>query len=150
MSDESVRFYSVKMEQHDLTEFEKFDENPFFGRELEIESIYNIIDEISLRGCKKRYFRFEDAAHAIAVISEDLDNSKEDFGIRLYCIRCTEDLLILLNGDVKTTQKVLHCPNVKPHFQLANRIAKKLDEALANKEVNYQEIDPFKDFELEI
>ena len=150
MSDDSVHFYSVRLDENPITEFEKFDNKPFAGREKEIESLYNIVDEIRLRGCQKRYFRFEDAAHAIAVLSEDINEENKDFGIRLYCIRCTDELLILLNGDVKTTQKALECPNVRNHFRLANKIANKLDEALANGEISYQEDEPFENFELEI
>lgn len=51
-----------------------------------------------------------------------MENNRRDQGIRLYLIRLNNDSLILLNGDVKTTQKTQDFPRVGKHFSLCKRI----------------------------
>lgn len=46
---------------------------------------------------------------------------------RLYCYPANEQIIILFNGDWKTAYKVRDCPQVRPHFQFAQRAAAALD-----------------------
>lgn len=144
---EKVRFYTVRLEIEEYWEeeteadkfFQKFldePEKPSSGAEL----IFNTIIEIGNRGAKKRYFRFENRANALpppANTLVELGQSEETSGehLRLYCIRLNEEIVILINGERKTKETAQECPLVAPHFRLANKIAKKIDEALFNREV---------------
>lgn len=58
-------------------------------------------------GTLERFFRPEKGAKAIPIYSSRL---------RLYCIRISDDLLILGNGGVKSSQKVQDSPDAYPSF----------------------------------
>ena len=53
--------------------------------------------------------------------------------IRLYCMRISDNVVFLFNGDIKTAHKAQDCKNVKSHFLLANKMTKLIDKALINK-----------------
>jgi hypothetical protein len=57
------------------------------------------------------------------VPQEIVELNRDDQGIRLYGIRLSSNVLILLNGDIKTNQNPRECPNVRNHFLFANRLA---------------------------
>jgi hypothetical protein len=59
-------------------------------------------------------------------------------------------VLVLLNGDIKTMNNPKDCRNVKPHFENAIKIAKKLDDLLFDNEINYQQYDCLVNYETEI
>lgn len=161
---EKVRFYTVRLEKEEEweeeTEADKFfrefldkPEKPSSGGEL----IFNSIVEIGERGAKERYFRFENRANALpppARTLVELGQSEETRGdnLRLYCIRLSEEIVILISGDRKTMETAQECPIVAPHFRLANNLAKKIDEAIINKEIviDGKELRFDDDFEIEL
>lgn len=127
----TVQFWSVKLGNEHLTEFEKFDDlaseysNPQHITEIRI--IYNILEEMKVRGARRFYFKHEGSASALPIVSQGMRNSNtEDFGMRLYCIHVSESLVVLLNGGVKTKLQPEECANVKEHFKRAKKIATKL------------------------
>jgi len=128
-----VRFIAAKLGSSALSEFEKFDEKTFTKphhiREQQI--IYKTIEQVGRRGAKEFYFRPESGAHALpGQVDQDLmDANPDDFGIRVYCGLLREDLVLLLNGDVKTKLDPNDCPNVGPHFRLAKRLVNALLKA---------------------
>ncbi len=113
----NVDFYTVRLGNKELTEFEFFVNKDFPDHEEEIEILYNTIDIIGERGAKIRYFKSEGPANALPKVSKPVILSNEqDFGIRLYCVRLTDYLVVLLNGDIKTTLNPKDCPRVAKHF----------------------------------
>ncbi len=66
-------------------------------------------------GALERYFRPEGSALALPICVCRL---------RLYCIRCSDSVMILGNGGIKSAQKVKDCPELYPHFKLMNKVAK--------------------------
>lgn len=146
-----VRFFTVRFNDDD-PEMQKFDNKHFPGREAELGIIYNIIDQIKLRKAKSFFFRNEGPADALPPIDQQMIDANEnnDFGLRLYCIRLTDELVILLNGDIKTSLNPKDCPNVRIHFNRAQAIARKIDKAITEKRINLQDPNPFDGFEIEI
>lgn len=73
--------------------------------------------------------------------------------LRLYCMKANEHVVFLFNGDIKTAEKAQDCPNVKPHFRLANKLAKLLTQSFASGDIrwkdNFSEIEVDEDFLLE-
>lgn len=132
LSTQLVGFYTIQVEGEELSEFEKFDEKSFPDHSKDVNRIYSILLNMGVREAKPYYFRDENGAHAIPglklIPTEEIENSP-DFGIRLYCIRLTDNLVILLNGDVKTHQNPKQCPSVQSHFELAVKLAKLIDKA---------------------
>jgi hypothetical protein len=77
---------------------------------------------------------------------------KDDFGIRLYCILLREDLVLLLNGNVKTKHDPIQCPLVNQHFKNAKSLARVLFKASADGFIRFTEkgIEIDDDFQIEI
>jgi len=142
---EYLTYYTVRRlnsdgEPEDLSETDKFYQEYDDPKSLmydEFNTIVTIIDAMGRhhRGAEAILFRFEDAAHALpsskgaAKRLFDIEVI-EHSGLRLYCIRLTERIVILLGGGAKTEDKALNCPNVKRHFQFAQAVAKAIDEML--------------------
>jgi len=95
-----VNFYTLRF-QNEETEidkfFDKFPEGCEFDEDVEI--IIKWIDQIGERGALERYFRPEgkrkDNVWAIPI---------ETSSLRLYVLRLSDNLLILGNGGIKTTE----------------------------------------------
>lgn len=98
---EKVSFYSISFQMDRTTEFErflsKFEEEAEFNEDYQkiLEALEIILD----RGALERYFRPEGALR---------DNlcalPLESGNIRLYCLRISDEILILGNGDRKETR----------------------------------------------
>ena len=151
ISTEKAQFYTVRLGASELTEFELFDQKSFPLHKKEHRLIYTVISEMQQRGVKSYYFKQEASAHAIPVVTSAIMHAnKIDFGLRLYCKHLSNDIVILLNGDIKTHLDPLKCRLVKDHFSRALKIGSKLDKALKNNDLDLQESAPFNDFELDI
>lgn len=147
-----VSYYSVRREESVRSEFADFlfRMREVQGKNNQLAEVLRFIQNIGTQyGAQKHFFRHEGAADALPppyFHYVDID----DFGLRLYCIRISESIVILLNGDRKTTQKAQDCPNCAQHFFLANRLARKIDEAFREGYLrnNYKELEQDQDFEL--
>lgn len=146
-----TQFYTIRIGNSELTEFELFDEKEFPNHQEEIEITYNVISQMQDREARRIFFKEESGANALPRVSEEImNNNKADFGLRLYCIFLTPELVILSNGDIKTRINPLECPNVAVHFKRIKKIASILDKAVISGEINYNNENPFEDFEIEI
>lgn len=122
-----VTFYAAKFSKNELNEFELFDAKEFPDHAKELKLIYNALDIISEDGIADHYFVFEGRADAMPRVKNAIKKAnKKDFGLRLYCIRLTEKILILGNGDIKTKKDPEDCKNVDTHFFNIQKIADKL------------------------
>lgn len=87
-------------------------------------------------GAQERYFRFEGSrggdARALPPPAKYLDI---ECRLRLYCMRINEQSVVLFSGAEKTADKAQDCDQVRPHFQLANRLAKAIDQAIREGEI---------------
>lgn len=97
---EKVSLYSISFEMDRTTEFEVFLKK--FENEASLNEDYQrILYALSLildKGALERYFRPEGS------MKDDLCALPLESGkIRLYCLRISDEILILGNGDVKTT-----------------------------------------------
>lgn len=154
---QKVQYYSVFLEGHDKLEFRDFQQRMSVGEKdkFELGEINRYIQKIGNRhGARPAHFRDEDAAEGLPPPYHQFleTNMFGDFGLRLYCIRLSPSIVILLNGDRKTTLKAQECANCRPHFERARRIAKQISQAILD---GYIEIDEDKremiidrDFEL--
>ncbi|SDC42361.1 hypothetical protein [Niabella drilacis] len=120
-----VDVYTVRIDDEAAFEYEKYYEKEFVQHDEERDFIDSALEEIRKRGALRRYFRNEGPADALpnGVPDEIVKLNENDQGIRLYCIRLSDNVLILLNGDIKTIQDPKDCPNVRKHFLFAQRLA---------------------------
>ena len=59
--------------------------------------------------------------------------------LRLYCMRVSDNVVFLFNGDIKTADKAQDCDNVRPHFRQANRLSALIDKAFIEKEIKWND-----------
>ncbi len=115
--------------------FSKFENDKTLATDLDILVAW--ITEIGdQRGAKARYFRQENMAEALPPpyrIMAELNVNKCD--LRLYCIRLSEEIVILSNGGLKTSQTVQDSPDVWPKFNFANKMAHQILKQLQTGEI---------------
>lgn len=95
---EAANFYSVHLNDEELSElerfFEKFPEGCVYDED--VDTIIAWLDHIGESGALERYFRYEgkygDGVSAIPI---------ETSNLRLYCVRLSDKILIFGNGGVK-------------------------------------------------
>ena len=128
-----MHFYSVCFEDRKNSEFKDFQLRMAQNNAVELAEINRYIELIGQKyGALEHHFKGEDAAERLPppyhhfIETDDYDN----YGLRLYCIRLSPSVVILLNGDRKTTRKVLECNNCKPHFTKAVALAKKINQSI--------------------
>ncbi len=122
------------MEGKPLPEFKDFQQRMQLHKKDKTQAaeINKFIQQIGkYYGAQDRYFKREGFAERLPPPTHRFFESdgETDFGLRLYCIKISDKIVILLNGDKKTTQKVQHCPNCKPHFDFANTISNLIYDA---------------------
>ena len=122
---EKATLYSISFEKDGTTEFEKF------VAEFEINAEYNsdyqrIIAALQVildKGALERFFRPEgkmnDNVHAIPI---------EGGKLRLYCLRISEQIVILGNGGVKNTKSYQEDPKLYGYVLDLQRFEKILKE----------------------
>jgi len=129
---DKVTYYTIKFEDRDESEFENFlskhQNNPTIKDEYNdlIAWITIIGNKI---GAKPTYFRQENRANALPPPSRfvEIDYLQN---LRLYCMWISESIIILFNGAIKTANTAQACPNVKPHFDLANKLVLEIEKLM--------------------
>ena len=100
-SSESCTMYTIQFLSEDMSEFEKFISKFRENAELnsDFQAIMRFVEQILSNGALERYFRQEgkmnDSVVALPVLRSKL---------RLYCLRLTDKILVLGNGDVKNSK----------------------------------------------
>ncbi len=98
---EKVGLYSICFDGNDLTEYEKFVQKFMDDATLnkDFQMIFRAINRIVANGALERFFRPEgkmgDNLAALSIDSKVL---------RLYCLRISDQILIVGNGGAKTTR----------------------------------------------
>jgi hypothetical protein len=150
-----VHYYSVRFEGRQHSEFRDFQLRMAVENGKELAEINRYIQDIGEKyGALKQHFKDEDAAERLPPPWHHFIESEnpDDYGLRLYCIRLSPSVVILLNGDRKTKRKVAECENCKPHFAKAVALAKKITQAIVDGDMEIdeeeKEINMEDDFEL--
>lgn len=98
---DNVSLYSICFNGSDISEFEdflmKFKDNSTLNQDF--QRIIVALEKIIERGALERFFRMEGkmSDHVTAL-------SLDSRCLRLYCLRISDEILILGNGGVKTTR----------------------------------------------
>lgn len=151
-----LRLYTVVLEDESASLFEDFVERHSTLDELNI-ILAQLTTLGNMGGVPTNFLRGEDAAEALpAKALQFVEGEYVSCALRLYCIRVSAHALILLNGAVKTAQKVQNCPNAYPYFKQANGIATAYDASFRMKyggirlDSEGRYLDSESDFELDI
>ena len=133
---EKASLYSISFEMDGTTEFEKF------VAEFEINATYNrdyqriiaALQAILRIGALERFFRPEgnmnDSVQALPVESGKL---------RLYCLRLSDQIVIIGNGGVKSTRTYEEDPKLYGYVLDLQKFEKILNESVAKGYVSIEE-----------
>lgn len=133
---EKAALYSISFEKDGTTEFEKF------VSEFEINATYNAdyqriiaaLQVILEKGALERFFRpegkMEDNVQAIPISGGKL---------RLYCLRLSEQILILGNGGVKNSRTYQEDPMLYGYVLDLQRFEKILNKKIEDGSVSVEE-----------
>ncbi|MCM1489323.1 MAG: hypothetical protein NC095_00645 [Muribaculum sp.] len=125
----NVNFYSIHLEEEEVSELERFFEKFPYGCEYDedIDIIIAWLDKIGEVGALERYFRYEghfnDGVSAIPI---------ETSNLRLYCIRLSQKILIFGNGDVKDCQRWEDNENLSQYVEILMDTSRFITSRLAN------------------
>lgn len=135
-------FYTVRWEDADLSETDKF-----FLKYRKVDRLKQQLQELAKLmqvaignqyGALDAFFRFENQAQALPPPGtfrlEDLTLQFSNFPLRLYCLRISETLVVLFNGGEKTAGTA-QGGKTSMAFQEANHFARRIAEALREKEI---------------
>ena len=137
-----VTYYTIRLEDELYSETEKFILR-FESDEQYQQDLENILALLVIlgneKGTKSRFFRDESAAQALPPeIKEALRENWVQFidaGLRLFCLRMTDEVVILLNGGIKSSQKMNDSPDLVTKFRIAQQISKAIDAKLRHREL---------------
>lgn len=139
LSYEKVAWYTVKVEGRDFSEFKDFQNRMSLNENdlIELNEIRRYIEQIGkFLGAHPKHFKHERAAERLPPPYHLIEtDNPEDLGLRLYCIRLCNEIVILLNGARKTKINPEKCPNCSKHFKLANRLSVIITNAIQNKQI---------------
>lgn len=137
---DKVIYYSVALVDEEVDQpsyFEKFVSRHQQRNREKLNHILSWLEEIgNVWGAMPHLFRDERGAHALPPkgVHREPTYIEVDAGkvavnnLRLYCYRLSESVVFLFDGDVKTADAAQDCPNVRPHFRMANQLVQVIDE----------------------
>ena len=154
LSGAKVTYYTVRFEGRKHNELEDFilrhHQNPTIRDEF--NDLLGWMQQIGNRtGARLMYFRHEGNAYALPPKAYLLEIDYTE-NLRLYCLRLSDDLVVLFNGGIKTTRTPDECPNVRKYFREARQLTYAIDVKIREGEiaVDYKKLIFALDFELEI
>lgn len=133
---ELVSLYSIKFNGENSTEFEKFLQTFKDNAELnaDFQRIVYAVSKILTNGALERYFRpegkFNDGVCAIPIESGQL---------RLYCLRMSDQILIVGNGGVKSTRTYNEDPILSGYVLDLQKFEKLIEAGLKNGSLSIEE-----------
>lgn len=146
-SSDRCTMYTIHFLNDEESEFEKFilkfREDAEFNPDF--QAIMRFVEQILSNGALERYFRREgkmdDSVVALPVLKSKL---------RLYCLRLTDKILVLGNGDVKNTRTYEENETLQGYVMDLQKFEKllKQEERLGNVKIVEKEIITDKTFEL--
>ncbi|MCQ2094547.1 MAG: hypothetical protein MJY81_06095 [Bacteroidaceae bacterium] len=127
---EKINFYSIHLEEEELTElerfFEKFPEGCQYDEEVDV--ILSWMDKIAEKGALERYFRPEGKyGDGVGVIPIDVGNK-----LRLYCLRLSDKILVFGNGGIKDSKSWEESETLSPYVELLMDTSRFLSSRVKN------------------
>lgn len=139
---ELCTFYTVRLDETEESETDRFLSKYYANEQLKtaVQALVSFIFKKigDKEGAKEAFFRFENTAHALP--PSGIHNVGEikinyiDFPLRLYCLRISNELVILFNGGEKTTTKGQE-GGTRASFLSAQQFAARILKALREKEI---------------
>lgn len=137
---ERVTYYTVSVEGKTYTEFDDFlhkiVQKP--ERNKELEHLVHFLGKVGGVGAHDRFFKDEDSASRFMPWNKKFVSEFNYFGLRLYCLKINERIVIIFNGCEKTAQVVKNCRNCSMIFREANQFARKIQQAIRDGDITVE------------
>lgn len=137
-----VSFYTARLDEAELSETEKFIERFLEYAEFkrDFDTIMAWLEKMGNDlGARRIFFRDEEGANALpprrGIMEQFAPAFVEFSNLRLYCVRVSDQIVILLNGGIKTSEKVQNSPDCLAHFRFAIQVCKQLDKLIQEGEI---------------
>lgn len=138
-----VRFYTIKIEGARKSEFKDFSDRMLKLGKTDprvLEDLNEIRSQIKAIGNKFgvsiNKFKKEGSAFALALNYPLRERNDGIYGLRVYCIIVSEQIVILMNGGDKTMLKAQDCKNVSMHFHNAKHFTKVISDYIRSRTLN--------------
>ncbi len=133
---DNCTIYSLQFLNESETEFEKFVSK--FTNDADYDEDYSriagLVSRIARSGALERYFRPE-GTMSDSVMALPVTRSK----LRLYCLRLSDKILILGNGDVKRTRRYEDDPKLKAYVMTLQKFERLLKAGVEDGSVHITE-----------
>lgn len=131
---DNINFYTIRIKGDAHTEAEKFLlKFPEGGESDEdIDVILSWLEKISEKGALERYFKPEGKyGDGVCAIPIEVGNN-----VRLYCLRLSDDVLIIGNGDIKDANTWQNSPTLSKHVQLLIKTSRFINHRRQNGKIH--------------
>lgn len=124
-----VNFYSIHLDDEELSELERFFEKFPVGcpYDEDVDTVIAWLDKIGEKGALERYFRYEgrygDGVSAIPI---------ETSNLRLYCIRLSDKILIFGNGGIKDCATWQESQSLSEYVEILVEASRFISSRLSN------------------
>lgn len=145
---ERVTFYTVRWQDSELSETDRFfDKYEKTEKQATQELLVLLLDSIGTdHGAVEAFFnRPEDGVTGLPpkgrITVDEVKFHYPKFPLRLYalCINDREDLVVLFNGGVKSSETNSESPDLNMKFLEAKTIGKRIEQALNDKTITIDE-----------
>lgn len=123
---EKVSYYTVQVSGRPTSEMVDFySRMKVNGNEGQLGIIGRRITQIGNLGADKRFFEREALMKGGNLPDFHFlkGNAQTDLCARLYCVRLSDSIVILLNGGCKTEKNIRDCENCRSHYEFAVKIS---------------------------
>lgn len=144
-----MSYYSLVLDEESVSLFEGFVTEQTKENKEKLNHILAWMKVIGNKyGAQEHYFRPEaETADASALPPKGIKREpayiekgkKVSNMLRLYTFRLNENVVFLFSGGLKTSNYAQDCPNVAPHFKMANKLTAALQTALEEKEIEWKD-----------
>lgn len=129
-----VRYYTLKFDDDDKTELDKFYDKYQDEFADSINFIKMWIAEIGEKfSAIPRYFRPEDNASALPPPTKELrclDIDSKKMNLRLYCIVLSPEIVILVNGGIKESDSTTGSPSCWDQYMFTSNVSSQLNKMI--------------------
>lgn len=144
-----VSMYSPKWDGETYTEFEKFlianksHTHPQLKKSF--DAIISVIKVIGEKGAMERYFRLEGGRVKAIPLFIELPRIDRSIGkMRLYCLRFSDNMLVIGNGAVTKSQKYQEDPNLTAIINSLRNIERKISQEVKSAGIDFEDNEALK------
>lgn len=129
--------YTVKFEDHDTSELERFLTDEEHRAQWDFEPLSAKLQRLAEKtGFEPHFFRNEsDSDNSVCALSYDADENRQG-DLRLYCCRWTEGICIAGYGGVKTTRTYQEDPKLDEAVRRMEYVDRRLYDRLLSRGIN--------------